>query len=203
MVAWFALQVDPIFHGKGKDVIVTVTYRRVFVGRRHADARQRCHRLHPRLRHRHDHLRFVSGRSGLVPDRAGLFLLTRPSIFSGPPNVVTVDVLAGQTLHEVAVNVVADGESAGFGDTSSTLRNRRTRSTPVSHYRLARRHDRYRSIHRHAGRVAVVTRHGDGGSIRQTGRVGWLDAVDAPTKDSTPISWSSPPPSWRRRAITL
>jgi UPF0755 protein len=38
------------------------------------------------------------------------------SIFSGPPNVVTVDVLAGQTLHEVALNVVTDGESPAFGD---------------------------------------------------------------------------------------
>jgi UPF0755 protein len=116
MVAWFALQVDPVFSSKGKEVIVTVG-----PGESLSSVANTMHAegvIASTLAFKIDTTIFGS----FQPDQ-GSYQITQGSsfshvrsIFSGPPNVVTVNVLAGQTLHEVAVNVVADGENANFGD---------------------------------------------------------------------------------------
>ena len=116
MVAWFLLQVDPIFHGKGKDVIVTVNDGESLssvVGAMHAEGV-----IASTLAFQIDMTIFGSFQLGSRFRTKSTRVPRSPtrSIFSGPPNVVTVNVLAGQTLHEVAVNVVADGENANFGD---------------------------------------------------------------------------------------
>src|SRR6202167_2460915 len=116
MVAWFLLQVDPIFHSKGKDVIVTVhdgESLSAVASQMHAQGV-----IASPLAFDIDTTLF-----GSFEVAAGSFEIAQGSsfshvrsIFSGPPNVVAVDVLAGQTLHEVANNMVTDGESAAFGD---------------------------------------------------------------------------------------
>jgi UPF0755 protein len=116
MVAWFLLQVDPIFHGKGKDVIVTVhdgESLSAVATQMHAQgviASPWAFDIDTTI-------------SGSFQVAAGSYEISQGSsfshvrsIFSNPPNVVAIDVLAGQTLHEVANNIVADGGSAAFGD---------------------------------------------------------------------------------------
>jgi UPF0755 protein len=116
VVAWFLLQVDPIFHSKGKEVIVTVHNGEslsALGSEMHADgviASPFAFQIDTTL-------------FGSFQLTAGSYQITQGSsfshvrsIFSGRPNVVAVDVLAGQTLHEVAQNLVADGASPRFGD---------------------------------------------------------------------------------------
>ena len=116
MVAWFALQVDPIFSGKGKDVIVTVNSGESLSAVASAMHAQGV--IASTIAFQIDTTIFGSFQvaPGSYQIAQGSSFSHVRAIFSGPPNVVTVDVLAGQTLHEVAVNVVADGESPGFGD---------------------------------------------------------------------------------------
>jgi UPF0755 protein len=116
MVAWFALQVDPIFSGKGKDVIVTVNSDESLssiVSALHAKGV-----IASTIAFQIDSTMFGSFTvtKGSYQIAQGSSFSHVRSIFSGPPNVVPVDVLAGQTLREVAVNLVANGESASFGD---------------------------------------------------------------------------------------
>jgi UPF0755 protein len=116
MVAWFLLQVDPIFHGDGKDVIVTVHEGEslgAVANQMHAQGV-----IASPLAFNIDTTLFGSFQvaAGSYEIAQGSSFSHVRSIFSGPPNVVAVDVLAGQTLHEVANNIVADGESAAFGD---------------------------------------------------------------------------------------
>ena len=116
MVAWFLLQVDPIFHSKGKDVIVTVhdgESLSAVASQMHAQGV-----IASPLAFDIDTTLFGSFQvaAGSYEIAQGSSFSHVRSIFSGPPNVVAVDVLAGQTLHEVADNLVTDGESAAFGD---------------------------------------------------------------------------------------
>ena len=116
MVAWFALQVDPIFSGKGKDVIVTVNSGESLSAVASAMHAQGV--IASTIAFQIDTTIFGSFQvaPGSYQIAQGSSFSHVRAVFSGPPNVVTVDVLAGQTLHEVAVNVVADGESPGFGE---------------------------------------------------------------------------------------
>jgi UPF0755 protein len=116
MVAWFLLQVDPIFHSKGQDVIVIVHQGEslsAVTGEMHAEGV-----IASPLAFEIDTTLFGSYQvdPGRYQIAQGSSFSHVRSIFSGPPNVVAVDVLAGQTLHEVANNMVTDGESAAFGD---------------------------------------------------------------------------------------
>jgi peptidoglycan lytic transglycosylase G len=52
------------------------------------------------------------------------------SVFSSQPNVIPVDVLAGQTLREVADNAVANGESPAFGNKFIAVANATRTSSP-------------------------------------------------------------------------
>jgi UPF0755 protein len=116
IVAWFLLQVDPIFHGKNKDVIVTVRSGESLSAVASVMHAQGV--IASPLAFDIDTTLFGSFQvaAGSYEIRQGSSFSHVRSVFSGPPNVVTVDVLAGQTLHEVADNLVTDGESAGFGD---------------------------------------------------------------------------------------
>ncbi|HEY5262970.1 MAG TPA: endolytic transglycosylase MltG [Acidimicrobiales bacterium] len=116
MVAWFALQYDPIFSGKGREVVITVSPNESLssvVNAMHAQGV-----IASTIAFQIDTTIFGSFHvdQGLYQIKQGSSFSHVRSIFSGPPNVVPVDVLAGQTLREVAVNLVADGESASFGD---------------------------------------------------------------------------------------
>ena len=110
------------------------------------------------------------------------------SIFSGPPNVVAVDVLAGQTLHEVANNIVADGESAAFGDKFVDVATATHTSSPFLSAG---------SLEGLSGQVSTSslrgshhnTRHVNGKAIRQAGGLSRTDTVHDAIKDSMPISW--------------
>jgi len=116
MVAWFALQVDPIFHGKGKNVIVTVSSGESLSAL--ANAMHAKGVIASALAFQIDTTLFGSFdiRQGSYEIAQGSSFSHVRSIFGAQPNVVAVDVLAGQTLHEVANNVVADGASTSFGD---------------------------------------------------------------------------------------
>src|SRR5580692_3502914 len=116
MVAWFLLQVDPIFHGRGQDVIVIVHQGEslsAVTSEMHAEGV-----IASPLAFEIDTTIFGSYR--VLPGRyqiaQGSSFSHVRSVFSTQPNVIPVDVLAGQTLHEVADNAVANGESPAFGD---------------------------------------------------------------------------------------
>jgi UPF0755 protein len=116
MVAWFVLQVDPIFHGKGKNVIVTVN-----AGESLSSLTNALHAsgvIASTLAFRIDTTIFGSFQltHGSYEIAQGSSFSHVRSIFGARPNVISVDVSAGQTLHEVAVNVVADGGSNSFAD---------------------------------------------------------------------------------------
>ena len=116
MVAWFAFQVDPIFHGKGKNVIVTVSSGESLSAL--ANAMHAKGVIASALAFQIDTTLFGSFdiRQGSYEIAQGSSFSHVRSIFGAQPNVVAVDVLAGQTLHEVANNVVAGGASTSFGD---------------------------------------------------------------------------------------
>jgi len=116
MVTWFALQVDSIFHGKGKNVIVTVS-----AGESLSTVANALHAkgvIASTLAFSIDTALFGSYQvaQGSYEIAQGSSFSHVRSIFNAPPNVIAVDVLAGQTLHEVAVNLIANGESNSFGD---------------------------------------------------------------------------------------
>jgi UPF0755 protein len=116
MLAWFALQVDPIFGGKGKNVIVTVNSVEPLSSV--ASALHAKGVIASTLAFQIDSTIFGSFQvnPGSYQIAQGSSFSHVRSILSDGPNVVTVDVAAGQTLREVAENVVTDGESASFGD---------------------------------------------------------------------------------------
>jgi UPF0755 protein len=126
MVGWFALQVDPIFHGKGKNVIVTVN-----AGESLSSVASALHDkgvIASTLAFQIDTTVFGSFQvqQGSYEIAQGSSFSHVRSIFGTSPNVVAVDVLAGQTLREVAVDLVTDGESNAFGDhfvTAATASN--------------------------------------------------------------------------------
>src|ERR1700692_3744359 len=104
MVGWFALQVDPIFHGKGKNVIVTVN-----TGESLSAVATAMHAkgvIASTLAFQIDTALFGSFQvqPGSYEIAQGSSFSHVRAIFSAQPNVTTVDVTAGLTLHEVAVD---------------------------------------------------------------------------------------------------
>jgi len=116
MVVWFILQAYPLFHGKGKEVIVSVNNGE--------SLSQIANDLHAKgviaspLAFRIDSAVFGSFQvtAGSYQIAQGSSFSHVRSVFSASPNVVVVNVLAGLTLHEVAVDV-ANGEGNTYGDT--------------------------------------------------------------------------------------
>jgi UPF0755 protein len=105
VVAWFLLQVDPIFHGKGKEVIVTVSDGESLSSLTSALHAQGV--IASALAFKIDTTIFGS----FLPDQGsyeiaqGASFSHIRSVFSSGPNVVAVDVSAGQTLHEIALDM--------------------------------------------------------------------------------------------------
>ncbi len=105
VVGWFALQVDPIFAGKGKEVIVTVHTGDSFAtiaGELHASgviASPFAFRLENLV------LRIPLIRAGSYEMRKGSSFASVRAILGAPPNVDVVTVSPGLTLHEVALDV--------------------------------------------------------------------------------------------------
>jgi UPF0755 protein len=105
MVVWFALQVDPLFSGRGKEVIVTVHLgdsMSTIAGEMHAAGV-----IASPLAFQIDTTLF-----GSFAVQAGSYQIAQGSsfshvraVFSAAPNVYPVDVTAGLTLHEVALGV--------------------------------------------------------------------------------------------------
>ena len=115
MVVWFALQVDPIFSGRGKEVIVTVQpgdSMSTIASEMHAKGV-----IASPLAFQIDTTLFgsISVQPGSYEIAQGSSFSHVRSIFGASPNVFPVDVTAGLTLHEVAV-AVADEKGNTFGD---------------------------------------------------------------------------------------
>jgi UPF0755 protein len=115
MVVWFILQAYPLFHGKGKEVVVSVSNGE--------SLSQVANDLHAKgviaspLAFQIDTTVF-----GSFPLTPGSYQIAQGSsfshvraVFSASPNVVAIDVSAGLTLREVAVQV-ANGEGNLYGD---------------------------------------------------------------------------------------
>jgi UPF0755 protein len=104
-LGWFALQVDPMFSSRGKVVIVRVSAGES-VATLANDLQAHgvigspwAYRLYS----------FVGGptlRIGSYQIAQGSSFGHVSSVFEGPPNIVAIDVHAGQTLHEVTFSVV-------------------------------------------------------------------------------------------------
>ena len=115
MVVWFALQVDPIFHGKGKNVIVTV-----HSGDSMSTIAKEMHAkgvIASTLAFQIDTTLFGSFAvdAGSYEIAQGSSFSHVRSVFSAPPNVYPVEVTAGLTLHEVALEV-ANEKGPGYAD---------------------------------------------------------------------------------------
>jgi UPF0755 protein len=118
ILGWFALQVEPILHGKGTLVIVTV----------HAD--ESTSSLAASLHDQHViasplAFRLFTGTIGslkLDPGKyemkTGSSYLSIHSVLESPPNVPNVTVAAGQTLYEVKGNV-ANAEGVPYANAFS------------------------------------------------------------------------------------
>jgi UPF0755 protein len=115
MVAWFALQVDPIFHGRGKNVIVTVSSGESLSSVANAMHAQGV--IASTLAFQIDTTIFGSFQvdPGSYEIAQGSSFSHVRSIFDTTPNVAVVDVTAGLTLHEVALDV-ATGKGNAYGD---------------------------------------------------------------------------------------
>jgi UPF0755 protein len=105
MVAWFALQYDPIFHSNGKNVIVTVKNGEslsLVVSALHDKGV-----IASTFAFKIDTTIFGSFQpnQGIYEIAQGATFSRIRSVFSGGPNVFKFDVTAGQTLHEVALDV--------------------------------------------------------------------------------------------------
>ena len=105
--AWFALQVDPLFAGKGREVVITVhqgdTLSTV-AGELHAEgviASPFAFRLESLV------LGSPVVRAGSYELREGSSFSTVRSVLSHGPNIVVVNATPGLTLHEIAVNVAS------------------------------------------------------------------------------------------------
>jgi UPF0755 protein len=105
MVAWFALQVDPLFHGKGKDVIVTVTPGESLSAV--ASAMHAKGVIASPLAFDIDTTIFgsFSVDAGSYEIKQGAAFSRIRSVLSSGPNVFAFDVSAGETLHEVALDI--------------------------------------------------------------------------------------------------
>jgi UPF0755 protein len=113
MVAWFVLQANPLFHGKGKNVIINVSS-----GETLSALTSDIHAkgvIGSTLAFEIDTTLF-----GSIQVQAGSYEIAQGSsfshvrsVFNSPPNVVSVDVTAGLTLHEVALDL-AQSEGNAF-----------------------------------------------------------------------------------------
>jgi UPF0755 protein len=106
MIVWFALQIDPIFAGRGREVIVSVK-----PGESFSDVAGSLHEkgviASPfALRLENLVLGTPTVRQGTYELRRGSSFATVRSILSHPPNVAVVDADPGLTLHEIALNVL-------------------------------------------------------------------------------------------------
>ena len=106
-LGWFALQVDPVFAGKGREVIVTVhpgDSIATIAGELHAKGV-----IASPFAFRLDSLFFGAPlvRDGSYELRQGSSFSAVRSILGAGPNVVVLDALPGLTLHEMAVNLAA------------------------------------------------------------------------------------------------
>jgi UPF0755 protein len=115
MVVWFALQVDPIFSGRGKEVIVTVQpgdSMSTIASEMHAKGV-----IASPLAFQIDTTLFgsISVQPGSYEIAQGSSFSHVRSVFGASPNVFPVDVTAGLTLHEVAV-AVANEKGNTFAD---------------------------------------------------------------------------------------
>jgi UPF0755 protein len=115
VVGWFFLQVDPVFAGKGKEVIVSVQQGESLssiAGELHAKgviASPFAFRLENLV------LGSVLLRPGSYELRQGSSFASVRSILGSTPNVAVVTVFPGLTLHEVAV-AVAGVKSATYAN---------------------------------------------------------------------------------------
>jgi len=107
-VGWFALQIDPVFAGKGREVIVTVHSGDSFstiAAELHAKgviASTFAFRLESLV------LGTPQVQIGSYQLRQGSSFAKVRSVLSAPPNVEVVDVTPGLTLHEIAIDVAND-----------------------------------------------------------------------------------------------
>jgi cell division protein YceG involved in septum cleavage len=106
-VAWFALQIDPIFAGKGKEVIITVhdgDSMTTVLGELHAKgviASPFAFRLEDEV------LGAPTLHGGTFQLRQGSSFGTVRHILNSPPNVVVINATPGLTLHEIALEVAS------------------------------------------------------------------------------------------------
>ena len=105
VAAWFFLQVDPLFAGKGKEVIITVhggDSLSTIAGELHAQGV-----IASPLAFRVENLLLGSPvvRAGSYQLRQGSSFATVRAVLSHPPNVDVVDATPGLTLHEIALEV--------------------------------------------------------------------------------------------------
>lgn len=129
MGAWFFLQADPIFHGKGKKVIVTVTS-----GQSLSSIASEMHAkgvIASTFAFKIDTT--ILGSFQVIPGsyeiaQGSSFSHVR-SIFSAPPNIAAVDVSAGLTLREAAVDIAA-GKGNGYADQFVALATATTSPSP-------------------------------------------------------------------------
>jgi len=103
-VVWFALQVDPIFAGKGREVVITVKDGESFssivndLHEKGVIASPFAFRLESVV------LGSPDAQPGTYELREGSSFAAVRSVFSNPPNVFVVE--PGLTLHEVALNLI-------------------------------------------------------------------------------------------------
>ncbi len=108
IVVWFALQFDPIFHGKGKNVIITVKQSEplsAVAGQMHASgviASTFAFKIDTTL-----FGSFIVQRGSYEIAQGSSFSHVR-SVFNAGPNIYPVDVTAGLTLNEVARSVASE-----------------------------------------------------------------------------------------------
>ena len=107
-VGWFALQINPVFAGKGREVIVTVHSGDSFstiTGELHAKgviASTFAFRLESLV------LGTPQVQTGSYQLRQGSSFAKVRSVLSNAPNVNVVVASPGLTLHEIALNVASD-----------------------------------------------------------------------------------------------
>jgi UPF0755 protein len=114
--AWFALQVDPVFAGKGREVVVTVHSGDSFstvAGELHAKgviASPFALRLESLV------LGSPVVQAGSYQLRTGSSFSTVRSILSHGPNVYVVTATPGLTLHAIAVDVASSPQGVDFAN---------------------------------------------------------------------------------------
>ncbi len=118
VVGWFALQFEPIFHGKGKLVVLTVSAREstsslaAALHNKHVIASPLAYRLFA------DTIGHVAVTPGKYELTTGASFLKIHSILGSLPNVPAVTVAAGQTLYEVEGNL-ANAEGVPYANAFS------------------------------------------------------------------------------------